>query len=297
MSNVQRRSEDLIVFQANGEAFTETIDLFSVERLLPEYRRLLDTSIRITTGLDVHRHRAQTIHYNAKFEPGCLDVVVDIAMKAVPMAATVLAVDGGSFHLAKTSFQLISKILEFRKKLKELLDQNKRLPGFQMNMQGASLEASLVAPIVVNGNNNTINVAPQIYFGALASHGPVNRLAKVVDGKMVSDVNLQNAGLVGETLTVADRDLAKASMGGGQQVVQIQGRLDSLAISTRSGHIVIGDSRFPVEWEESVKGKLKSALDRENAVFSAIPIADFTRLSNAPVRFRLVDCHPGQFEL
>ena len=297
MSEIIRRNESYVIFQANGEGFSDTFDLHAVERLLPEYRRLLDVAFRYTTGQNPYRNRVRVVEYRSRFEPGCLDVVVDIALKASPIVAGMLAVDGGGYQLAKSSFLLISKVLELRKKVMDLLKVKKELPGFQMNMQHASLIDSLVAPIVLNGNNNTIYVAPPVYLAALASHGAVNRLAKAVDGKIIHDVNLQHDGTVGERLSFSDRNLAEASMGSSQQPVTIQGRLDAISISTRSGSLLIGEARYPVNWGESMKEKLKSVLDKESAVFVARPISDFSRLSEAPVRFDILDCFPGQLEL
>ena len=297
MTELRHRNENLIIFQANGEGFKESFDLYSVERLLPEYRRLLDASYRQITGLDPNRKRIRSILYNSQFELGCFDVLVDIAVKATPTAGALLAVDGGGYHLAKMSFQLISKILELRKKVKELLDANDKLPNFIMNMQHASLVDSLVAPILISGNNNTVTVAPAVYMGALASHGAVNRLAKSVDGNTISDVNLQHAGVMGEVLTVKDRGIAEASLGGSQQEIKIAGRLDAIGISTRSGYLVMGEAKYPIEWASSLKEKLMLVIDKENAVFTAIPIADYSTLTSAPVRFRILDCWIGQLEL
>lgn len=297
MTKLPRRDENLIIFQANGEGFKESFDLYSVERLLPEYRRLLDVAYRQITGVDPNRNRVRSINYKSKFELGCFDVVVDIVAKAGPVTGGLLTVDGSGYQLAKMAFQLISKILELRKKVKELLDAKKKLPDFIMNMQHASLTDSLVAPIVINGNNNTVNVAPAVYFGALGSHGAVNRLARFIDGRTISDFNLQHDGMVGETLTVKERGVAEASLGLGQQEVKIFGRLDGIAISTQSGYLMMGDAKYPIEWESSLKEKLKSIIDKDDVMFRAIPITDYSTLKAAPVRFKILDCSIGQLDL
>lgn len=294
MGNVIKRSDQLLVFQANGDGFGETSDLHAVERLLPEYRRLLDVAYKYTTGQDPNKNRVRAVRYQAAFETGCLDVVVDVSLKASPLLMGVLAADPGGFHFAKSSFLLLSKVLELRKKVRDLLKSQKKLPEFQMNMQHASLADSLVAPILITGDNNVVHVTPPVYLAALASHGAVNRLAKAVDGQVVRDVNLQHDGRMGQCLTSADRGLAEASMGSNQQTVKLQGRLDALSISTHGGYLVIGEARYPVNWDESVKEKMKNILDREAAVFLARPISDFSRLSDAPVRFFIVDCDLGQ---
>jgi hypothetical protein len=228
---------------------------------------------------------------------GCLDVIVDIATKTTPLALGALAVDGGGYQIAKMSFQLISKILELRKRVKELLESKKKLPEFHMDLKHASLENTLLAPILVNGNNNSITVAPQIYLGALASHSAVNRLAKAVDGVTVTDFNLQHAGVVGEKLTVFDRGLAEAPLGSSNQEIKIQGRLDGVTISTRKGYLFVGEAKYPIDWDDSIKSKLLSAIDKEGMIFIARAIADFTRLSTEPVRFHIVDCLVGQLDL
>lgn len=296
MSDIIRRDDNLIVFQANGEGFSNTFDLHAVERLLPEYRRLLDVSFRYTTNQNPTRSRGRIVEYRSQFEPGCLDVIVDIALKASPVAAGLLAADGGGYQLAKSSFLLISKILELRKKVKEFLDKKKALPSFQMNMQHATLTDSLLAPIVVNGNNNTISVTPTVYLATHSSIGAVNRLARAVDGKIIHDVNLQHQGLMGEKLTISDRNLADATMGNSEQTVKIQGRLDALNISSQTGKLITGEAHYPVKWDRTVKEKLKTVLDRESVIFTVRPISDFSRLSDAPVSFYILDCVLGQLE-
>lgn len=297
MGEIVRRDDQFLVFQSNGEGFVDTVDLHAIERLLPEYRRLLDVAFRYSTGVDVHRNRERLVRYSTRFETGCLDVIVDIAAKAAPIATGLIAADSGGYQVAKTSFLLISKVLELRKKVRDLLDANKKLPDFQMNMQNATLSESLVSPIFVNGSNNTITVAPTVYFAALASHGAVNRLAKCVDGQTIAEVNVQHSGKQGESLTSRDRGIAEASMGGSQQELRFQGRLDALSISTHGGFVVLGEARYPISWDESIKEKLKSILDKDAAVFVARPLYDFSRLSEAPVRFIVSDCFPGQLEL
>jgi hypothetical protein len=291
-----RSDPTLLVFSAEGHAFDDGFDLRSVERLLPEYRRLVDVALSQLLHVPVAK-LPNSVSYKARFEPGSLDTVVNILSIATPIAATHLALDPGAVKTAQFVFGFLNKVIELRKKVKELLEKNTKLPEFRLNMSHANLSEAVQVPIIVNGDNNTITVSPQIYAGAIASHGPINRLARVVDGQQISSVGLTQGSSTGESLTAADRDLAKFTLVGDSLEVKVQGLLYEVNTKSRTGRLEIGDNRYPIEWSSGLTQKIRSLMDVPMAVFVVQPIADLTRLSESPVKFVVSDCYEGQLSL
>ncbi len=99
MSNILKRSDNLVVFQANGEYFVDGFDLHTIERLLPEYRRLLDVAHHQITSQPAFYKRKRLISHKSKIEEDCFDVIVDFAFKVAPLSLAALGTTEGRRHL------------------------------------------------------------------------------------------------------------------------------------------------------------------------------------------------------
>lgn len=297
MAAIISREDRYVVFQALGNAFDTTIDLHALEKLLPEYRRLLDIAYRHITNSDVIKNRVRQVRYQTAFEIGCLDIVVDIAPKAAPLAAALLTTDNNAYQIAKMSFQLISKVIELRKKISEIFETSRKPAGFSMNMESASLSDSLVFPINTLGNGNTIHVAPIVFFAAQASQQTVNRLARAIDNDLIREVNLQHAGVMGQSLTSTDRKIAEGLNFLSDQIVTLQGEIYEVNYEAKTARISVGESKYPATWPGEILDQIAAVAGKGEALLKVNPIIDFKGISSEPVKFHIKSCQLGQLRI
>ncbi|MGE0623669.1 MAG: hypothetical protein AB7I04_04365 [Pseudomonadales bacterium] len=278
-----------LLLLAEGSAFEDSsFDLRALESTLTNYRQLIDHTLPISLG-----HRSLTprtkreIEYSAKIENGSLRVVLEFLVEH-PEVLTLLAVDGGN-QLAAVVAKLVRDAVVLRRAVTKILDMGNQ-PKIQAD---ANADQSIKAEI----NNSTVTINnPQIIMVANSTRPAVDRMIRSLDGDQIRKLKISERDTEVE-LTPDDLPLTTVRKEELDRSINLLGRLDMVSFSAHRGNIVSSGTRYPVFWEERLRGKIREFADRDDVMFVVKPVIDARRFDREPVGLHVLDCYVPQDDL
>src|SRR5207253_652473 len=124
-NQLPRRNPDGLIFVVEGPAFeTDGYDLRVVERLLVDYRRLVDQTLPLAVGQRKLTDRLREgITYQVKFEPGSWRTILQLLLENQDLIASIAATQGAPQVLAEYVAKVINAVLDLRRVLDDLLQK------------------------------------------------------------------------------------------------------------------------------------------------------------------------------
>lgn len=301
---MDRTSETGILLYAQGEAFGERVfDLRSLELLLTNYRLVVDHLLPLAVGQKTLTDRLKNdVKYEVTVKNGSLEVVLNFILENPELLLAAAATDGGH-QLASFIAKMIKGVVDLRRALTAVLENGKK-PTIHIDQSfhqdnsaredNSVREDNRVTYNITTGDINLTN--PILIIGADLTKPAVDRLINGIDGTKISGVNLAHKNTV-TSLTLPDRDITGTQKEELGTQIEVMGRLDMAAITSHKAHIVTGNSRYPVSWDESLRPKIRQFFDLEGVVFKVRPIVDHRQFKGEPVGFHVLDCWSPQTRL
>ncbi|MBZ2189035.1 hypothetical protein K8B33_07995 [Alcanivorax sp. JB21] len=295
---MDRTSETGILLYAQGEAFDERVfDLRSLELVLTNYRLIVDHLLPLAVGQKTLTDRLKNdVKYEVGVKNGSLEVVLNFILENPELLVAAAATDGGH-QIASFIAKMIKGVVELRRALNAVLENGKK-PAIHIDQSfhqdNSVQEDNSVTCNITTGDINLTN--PILVIGADLTKPAIDRLINGIDGTKISGVNLAHKDIV-TSLTLPDRDITGAQKEELGTQIEVMGRLDMAAITSHKAHIVTGNSRYPVTWDESLRPKIRKFFDLEGIVFKVRPIVDHRQFKGEPVGFHVLDCWSPQARL
>ena len=149
-------------FYARGVAFEGgRYDLRAVERLLTDYRRLIDSLLPLAFGQKTLTDRLRSeVQYQVSFEAGSWRTLLQFALEHKEVLAALIASDNASYVLAEQIAKLIQSSLDLWRKFEDILERGKK-PQIQIG-SGNSQTSPISLENVNSINGNLIIVSQPI---------------------------------------------------------------------------------------------------------------------------------------
>ena len=303
---MDRTSETGILLFAQGEAFDERVfDFRSLELVLTNYRLIIDNLLPLAVGQKTLTDRLKNdVKYEVGLKNGSLEVVLNFILENPELfvAAAATATDGGH-QLASLIAKMIKGVVELRRALTAVLENGMK-PTIHIDQSFHQDNSMREDNSVHEDNHVTYNIKtgdidllnPILIIGADLTKPAVDRLINGIDGTKISGVNLSHKNIV-TSLTIPDRDITGTQKEELGTQIEVIGRLDMAAITSHKAHIVTGNSRYPVTWDESLRPKIRQFFDLEGIGFKVRPIVDHRQFKDEPVGFHVLDCWSPQARL
>lgn len=283
-----------ILLKVEGEGFRPNkYDLRSTEKILTNYRQIIDHLVPLTVGQKTLTDRLKSeIKYETSFKPGSLEVWLDFVLPAAGALVAAASEDGGH-EISQQLSRLLGVVIDFRRLYTDFLEKGIK-PRLGINIQDQP-------QITVNLNNiNTgggdINISPIILPATTATRSSIDRLVGSVDGSLVEQI-LIKAGNTETVITTEDQRIIGSQKEELPEFLEIFGRLDSVAFTAHRGSLVTDNGRFPITWEENIRDKVKSLADQDGIAFRVRPIVDHRRFKDDPIAFHVINCWEPQGKL
>lgn len=285
-------------FYANGPAFKEggVYDLRAVERLLTDYRRLVDSLLPLAFNQKTLTDRLRNeVQYQISFEAGSWRTILQFVLEHKEVFAAIVASDNAGYVLADQIAKLIKSSLELWRKFEEILKNGKK-PQIQIgsgNSQNFPLSLENVS--TANGNIIIVNQPIQI-IAAQVSKSALDNLVKAVDGTNVESLAVIS-GDTKEIITSDDHRITGSLKEELASNIEIVGRLDMVAFTAHKGHLLTGNGRYPVTWDENIRQQIRSNADTDGIAFTVKPVIDNKRMGDEPIGFHILRVHNPQQRL
>lgn len=280
-----------LVLTAKGSGFQDQqYDLRAVEKILSNYRMILDNSVSLVAGQRTMTDKLRSqIEYKSTFRAGSLEVLTNLVLPTSVLIGG-LASDGG-YQLAGQVSKLLNGVMEFRRIWTDFAEKGKK-------PEVTVVPDSDVSQVTVELNNVTgnghITISPIIIVGARQTKGALDRLISSVDGNVLESLKIQSD----ETtllLTSEDERVTGSQKEELPSFIELIGRLDVIQFNSHKGQIVTSEGRFPVSWDDDLRDKVRQYADQKNVVFRAKPIVDHRRFGDETVGFHLLNIwHPQE---
>ncbi len=283
-----RTSETGILLFAQGEAFDGgKYDLRSLELIVSNYRLIIDHTLPLVIGQKTLTDRIRNeVKYEVEVRDGSLEVILNFILEH-PELLAVLSADGG-YVLAETISKIVKGAIDLRRALTKILENGLR-PTIHID-QSVNIDNS-VTHNIQTGDIHLTN--PQFIIAADMTKAPFDRLIRGIDGSYVSDINLIHKNSA-TRLTVSDHHITGAQKEELANQVEVVGRLDMAAFTSHRGHIITGNKRYPVTWDEEIRPKIRKFVDMEGIVFRVRPVVDHRQFRDEPIGFHVIDCWEPQ---
>lgn len=284
-------------FYARGTAFDGgRYDLRSVERLLTDYRRLIDSLLPLAFGQKTLTERLRNeVQYQVSFEAGSWRTLLQFVLEHKDVMAALIASDNASYVLAEQVAKLIKGSLDLWRKFEDILEKGKK-PQIQI-ASGNNQNAPLTLENVNSVNSNIIIVNQPIQIiAAQVSKPALDNLIKAVDGANVESLAVIS-GNTRELITPDDHRITGSLKEELANNIEIVGRLDMVAFSAHKGHLLTGNGRYPVTWDESIRKDIRGHADTEGIAFIVKPVIDNKRIGDEPIGFHILNVRNPQGRL
>ncbi len=279
-----------LILKAEGSGFEgKQYDLRSLERLLSNYRQIIDRTLPIGTGQKTLSAGLKArIDYQVELRPGCLEIIVDLICNLDEDVLGAVLFDGGSC-LTTMVASLLSEAIAIRRKAAEFLEK-----GMQFNLAVTIGDNNCISQENNKGMIPVKNIkAPLV---AETTRSPLNRIINTIDNDKLVSVEFKHDG-VGVKLTGDDHRLTEPRVESLPDHIDIVGRLDVASFSARTGTVVSGNQRFSVTWGPELRNSIRNCVDTGGVVFKAKPVVDYRRIQDNTIGFHIVDCKKLQAEL
>ncbi|MEH6639046.1 MAG: hypothetical protein V7717_07240 [Porticoccaceae bacterium] len=292
MARMDRTSETGILLYAQGDAFGKgSYDLRSLELIVTNYRLIVDHLLPLAVGQKTLTDRIKDeVKYKVEINNGSLEVILNFILEHPELFAAAAASDGG-YQLASFISKLIDGVVNLRRALTAIL-QNGQKPIIHIDQ--SIHQDNSVTYNIKTGDINLSN--PQLIIGADATKYALDRLINGIDGSAISGIDLSHQKLK-TTLTARDREITGTQKEELATQIEVMGRLDMAAITSHRAHIITGNSRYPVTWDESLRSKIKKFFDTEGIIFKVRPVVDHRKFKDDPIGFHVLDCWAPQVRL
>jgi len=283
-----------ILLKVEGEGFRPNkYDLRSTEKILTNYRQIIDHLVPLTVGQKTLTDRLKSeVRYETSFKAGSLEVWLDFILPAAGTLAAAASQDGGHL-LAQQLSRLLGVVIDFRRLYTDFLEKGKK-PKLGINIQDQPQVTVNLENVNTGGGG--INISPIILPAASLTRSAVDRLVGSVDGSVVEQLLVQFEDT--ETvITTEDHRIIGTQKEELPDFLEIVGRLDGVAFTAHRGSLVTDQGRFPITWEDEIRDKIKTLADQEGIVFRVRPIVDHRRFKDEPVAFHVINCWDPQKRL
>jgi hypothetical protein len=260
-----------IVLKIEGDGFSSNkYDLRSIEKILTNYRQIIDHLIPLAVGQKTLTDRLKSeVRYEASFKQGSLEIWTDFILPVTGLLANAIS-EGNSPIIAKYIANLIDNVLTFRRLYTDLLEQGKK-PSVGLNIEDR--HDTSVSLKNINTGGGDINIGPIILPATTSTRSSIDRLINSIDGKLVERITVKSEDK--ETkITLDDHRLVGTQKEELPDFIEVYGRLDGIAFDAHKGSLVTASGRFPITWSKEIREKLGSFADKENMAFRARPIID-----------------------
>jgi hypothetical protein len=280
-----------MLLKVEGEGFRPNqYDLRSTEKILTNYRQIIDHLVPLTIGQKTLTDRLKSeIRYETSFKPGSLEVWLDFILPAAGVLAVAASQDGGNL-LAQQLSKLFGVVIDFRRIFTDFLEKGKK-PKLGINIQDQPQVTVNLKNVATGGGD--INISPIILPAASSTRTAVDRLVGSVDGMLVEQLLVQS-DKTETTITNEDQRIVGTQKEELPDFLEIIGRLDGVAFTAHRGSLVTNQGRFPITWEEEIRDNIKSLADQEGIVFRVRPIIDHRRFKDDPIAFHVINCWDPQ---
>lgn len=275
-------------FYAKGEAFEDgEYDLRATERLLTNYRRLVDVMLPLALSQKTLTKKLQKeIKYKVSFKQGSWITTLQFALEHKEIFAAIAASDNAGYYLAEHVAKLIDSSFDIWRKFDEILTNGYK-PKIQIasdNHQNSDFNIGDISG--VNGNIIIINQPIQIVAAQL-SKPVLDSLVKSIDGNTIESLSINSSK--SKTLITSDDIRITGSLK--EELannIEIIGRLDMVAFSAHKGNLLTGNGRHPVTWDEEIRNEIKNHADTEGMAFTVKPVIDNKRIGDEPIGFHIL---------
>lgn len=284
-------------FYAKGEAFGEgEYDLRSVERLLTNYRRLVDVMLPLAFHQKTLTKRLQNkVKYKISFKQGSWITTLQFILEHKEIFAAIVAADNASYILSDQIAKLIEGSLDIWRKFDQILSEGGK-PKIQI-ASGNQLNSDINIGEISRVNGNVIIVNQPIQIVAAELSKPVlDNLVKSVDGENVESLSV-NSDDTKTIITPNDIRITGSLKEELSSNIEVIGRLDMVAFSAHRGNLLTGSGRYPVTWDEEIRNEIREHADVEDMAFTVKPVIDNKRISNAPIGFHILRVRNPQNDL
>ena len=151
--------------------------------------------------------------------------------------------------------------------------------------------------VIANIDSGNIEIPdPKILWAAQVTKFPVDRLVSGVDGKSIEFIDLGTSSNIAR-INPEDREILGQEKEELSAIISIIGRLDVIAFSSHKGMVVSNNEKFPVTWEDEIRGKVQEYADVEGIEFKVRQIIDKKNLKTEAIAFHILDCRKLQSEI
>jgi len=283
-----------ILLKVEGEGFRpDKYDLRSTEKILTNYRQIIDHLVPLTLGQKTLTDRLKSeIRYETSFKPGSLEVWLDFILPTAGILAGAASHDGG-YVLAQQLSRLLSVVIDFRRLYTDFLERGEK-PKLGINIQDQPQVTVNLENVDTGGGD--INISPIILPAASLTRTAVDRLVGTVDGAIVEQLLVQSEDTK-TVITTEDQRIIGTQKEELPNFLEIIGRLDGVAFTAHRGSVVTDQGRFPITWDDEIRDKIKSLADQDGIVFRVRPIVDHRIFKEEPIAFHVINCWDPQMRL
>lgn len=282
-------------FLAEGSAFEGgRYDLRAVERLLTDYRRLVDQTLPLALGQKTLTDRIRSeIQYQVRFETGSWRTLLQFLYENKDVFAAVAAVDGGGYFASEYISKLVHAVIELRRWFEEQL-----AAGRKPKVQLAS-ENKIEVPVKIENvstRGGDIIVQPVVLIAAELTRHTLDNIIKAVDGDRVRKLTIK-APETKTTITSNDQRITGTLRQELPKTMDITGRLNVVAFDSHRGQLVTENGTFPVTWDDSIRRDIHRYADTDGIRFTVKPIVDNKRFRDDPIGLHILKCRQPQGKL
>jgi len=279
-------------FSAEGLAFkTHKYDLRTVERLLTDYRRLVDQTLPLVIGQKTLTARLRSqVRYEVSFSAGSWITILEFVWEHREALAAIAATDGGLHSLAGRIAKLIDAVLSFRRRYEDLLSKGEK-PTIQL-----ASDNRISIPINIQNNDTggaPIVVSPVVIIAADATRSALDDTINAIDGEQVSRLSL-TAERTSAVITHDDQRLTGPLREELPQTITVLGRLNVVAFDSRRGQLITPGGRYPVSWDDHLRKQIQQYADTDGIEFITKPIIDNRRFREEPIALHILKCSQPQ---
>ena len=283
-----------MLLKVEGEGFRPNrYDLRSTEKILTNYRQIIDHLVPLTIGQKTFTERLKSeIKYETSFKPGSLEVWLDFVIPAAGILLTAASQDGGQL-ISQQLARLLGVVIDFRRLYTDFREKGEK-PKLGINIQDQPQIAVSLNNVDTGGGD--ILISPIVLPAAATTRSAVDRLVGSVDGSLVEQLLVKSED--SETvITSEDQRIIGTQKEELPEFLEIYGRLDGVAFTAHRGSLVTSNGRFPITWEDGLRDKIKALADQEGVAFRVRPIVDHGRFKDDPIAFHVINCWDPQTRL
>jgi len=270
---------------AKGGAFDDgRYDLRSMELLVSSYRSITDRLIAVQLGRrQITPQIRDQINYQVQIKPGSIEFLIEFIFSHKELLGALAVTD--AYQLSEIIFKLYKAAIDLRKEVAGALKN-----GFPITITiNNNLNIGNGNLIANNGNGNISIGDPKILWAAQATKYPTDRLISGIDGREIEYVELGTKS-DGLRITTNERILLGQNREELSATLRVYGRLDMVSVSSHKGIVISNQEKFPVRWDEQIRGKIARVVDVEGVEFIVKPIIDQNRLHSDAIAYHVLDC-------